>query len=57
MQIRKLTRDDLPRASALCLEAFMLTVAPWQGTWASPPGWSISQWRGGVVIIWLEHML
>ena len=28
MQIRKLTRDDLPRASALCLDAFMLTVAP-----------------------------
>ena len=28
MQIRKLTRDDLPRVSALCLDAFMLAVAP-----------------------------
>ncbi|MNO61091.1 putative N-acetyltransferase YafP [compost metagenome] len=28
MQIRKLTYDDLPDASALCLEAFMLAVAP-----------------------------
>lgn len=28
MQIRKLTHDDLPCASALCLDAFMLTVAP-----------------------------
>ena len=28
MQIRKLTHDDLPRASAMCLDAFMLAVAP-----------------------------
>ncbi|MBW3503818.1 GNAT family N-acetyltransferase [Pseudomonas sp. NKUCC02_KPG] len=28
MQIRKLTHDDLPRVSALCLDAFMLAVAP-----------------------------
>ncbi|MCG6577310.1 GNAT family N-acetyltransferase [Pseudomonas sp. AF32] len=28
MQIRKLTHDDLPRASALCLDAFMQAVAP-----------------------------
>jgi len=28
MQIREMTRDDLPGASALCLEAFMLAVAP-----------------------------
>ena len=28
MQIRKMTQEDLPSANALCLEAFMLTVAP-----------------------------
>lgn len=28
MQIRKLTYDDLPHASALCLDAFMIAVAP-----------------------------
>lgn len=28
MQIRKMTHDDLPDASALCLEAFRLAVAP-----------------------------
>lgn len=28
MKIRKLTHDDLPSASALCLDAFMLAVAP-----------------------------
>lgn len=28
MHIRKLTPDDLPRASALCLEAFMQAIAP-----------------------------
>lgn len=28
MQIRKLTHDDLPRVSALCLDAFMVAVAP-----------------------------
>ena len=28
MQICKLTHDDLPRVSALCLDAFMLAVAP-----------------------------
>ncbi len=28
MQIRKLTHDDLSRASAMCLDAFMLAVAP-----------------------------
>ncbi|KAB0564613.1 GNAT family N-acetyltransferase [Pseudomonas palleroniana] len=28
MQIREMTHDDLPGASALCLEAFMLAVAP-----------------------------
>lgn len=28
MQIRKLTHDDLPRASALCLASFMAAVAP-----------------------------
>lgn len=28
MHIRKLTHADIPRASALCLEAFTLAVAP-----------------------------
>lgn len=28
MQIRKMTHSDLPSANALCLEAFMLAVAP-----------------------------
>lgn len=28
MQIRKMTHEDLPSANALCLEAFMLAVAP-----------------------------
>lgn len=28
MQIRKMTQEDLPSANALCLEAFMLAVAP-----------------------------
>lgn len=28
MPIHPLTHDDLPRASALCLEAFMMAVAP-----------------------------
>ncbi|MGP9827594.1 GNAT family N-acetyltransferase [Ectopseudomonas khazarica] len=28
MQIRELTRDDLPSASTLCMDAFMLAVAP-----------------------------
>ncbi|MBV4534116.1 GNAT family N-acetyltransferase [Pseudomonas sp. SWRI107] len=28
MQIRKMTHEDLPSASALCLESFMLAVAP-----------------------------
>lgn len=28
MQIRKMTHEDLPSAAALCLEAFMLAVAP-----------------------------
>lgn len=28
MQIRKLTYDDLPHASALCLDTFMIAVAP-----------------------------
>ncbi|MBM9489592.1 GNAT family N-acetyltransferase [Pseudomonas sp. R11F] len=28
MQIREMTHDDLPGANALCLEAFMLAVAP-----------------------------
>ncbi|MEE1924736.1 GNAT family N-acetyltransferase [Pseudomonas sp. 148P] len=28
MLIRKMTHEDLPAASALCLEAFMLAVAP-----------------------------
>lgn len=28
MQIRELTHDDLPSASTLCMDAFMLAVAP-----------------------------
>ncbi|PVZ42161.1 GNAT family N-acetyltransferase [Pseudomonas sp. CC120222-01a] len=28
MQIRKMTHEDLPSANALCLESFMLAVAP-----------------------------
>lgn len=28
MRIRKMTQEDLPSANALCLEAFMLAVAP-----------------------------
>ncbi|MEG0245913.1 MAG: GNAT family N-acetyltransferase [Pseudomonas sp.] len=28
MQVRKLTHDDLPHTSALCLDAFMQAVAP-----------------------------
>lgn len=28
MQIRKMTHEDLPSANALCLEAFMMAVAP-----------------------------
>lgn len=28
MQIRKMTQEDLPSANALCLEAYMLAVAP-----------------------------
>lgn len=28
MQIRRLTHDDLPRANAVCMDAFMLAVAP-----------------------------
>ncbi|MFJ4371090.1 GNAT family N-acetyltransferase [Pseudomonas japonica] len=28
MQIRKITHEDLPSANALCLESFMLAVAP-----------------------------